>query len=606
MTIRRTLLFSFLAVSLVPTALLTFLAFAQARDALQTEIADHLRAQASTAMEHIDWMLFERMENVRIWRQLEVLQDIRLRDVDKRVSRVLADLKAGNDVYEMIFCTTPEGEVVAASNPQAVGQQLPSSTPWLTVDLFSGPIVFDSLAFAGSSRDARLAIHTPIPDAFRPGEVIGTLYAMFEWQQIMQILDDTERDSSTGNAGRGAALLDHDGVIIAASSLLRRREFLLSPALAFWPPVRTEHNGAMTADGRPLGEADVLVGYAHSRGYQHFAGFGWSTVVVQPIVYAFVPIRRMGLAFAILLALTGASAVGASLFIAARLAQPIVGLTKFTRKFSKTEALPPPPTHRRGEVGELTVAFLQMVQDLEQSREDLIRAAKLAVVGEMAASMAHEVRTPLGIIRSSAQMIQREPHLSGEGREMASFVVSETDRLNRLISTLLNLARPRPPVFREVNVHQILQHVAELLAPRLTRRNILLSEEYAATSPQLVCDEEQLLQVFLNLVLNAVQVLSEGGRILLRTADVEDSLMIEVADNGPGIKPGDQTHVFDPFFTTRAEGIGLGLTIVQQIVRTHGGEIHLVETPLGGACFRILLPHTRSNSTDDETTSVSG
>jgi len=82
--------------------------------------------------------------------------------------------------------------------------------------------------------------------------------------------------------------------------------------------------------------------------------------------------------------------------------------------------------------------------------------------------------------------------------------------------------------------------------------------------------------------------------------------MIEVADNGPGIKPGDQTHVFDPFFTTRAEGIGLGLTIVQQIVRTHGGEIHLVETPLGGACFRILLPHTRSNSTDDETTSVSG
>src|SRR4026208_1856556 len=109
MTIRSTLLFSFFAVSLVPTALLTFLAFAQARDALQTEIADHLRAQASTAMEHIDWMLFERMENVRIWRQLEVLQDIRLRDVDKRVSRVLADLKAGNDVYEMIFCTTPEG-----------------------------------------------------------------------------------------------------------------------------------------------------------------------------------------------------------------------------------------------------------------------------------------------------------------------------------------------------------------------------------------------------------------------------------------------------------------------------------------------------------------
>src|SRR5262252_2609655 len=102
MTIRRTLLFSFLVVSLLPTAVLTFLAFVQARTALEKEIARNLLAQASTAMAQIDWMLFERMENVRIWTQLEVLQEIRIGDIDKRVSRVLADLKIGHEVYDQI------------------------------------------------------------------------------------------------------------------------------------------------------------------------------------------------------------------------------------------------------------------------------------------------------------------------------------------------------------------------------------------------------------------------------------------------------------------------------------------------------------------------
>ena len=108
-------------------------------------------------------------------------------------------------------------------------------------------------------------------------------------------------------------------------------------------------------------------------------------------------------------------------------------------------------------MGELTLSFLRLILDLEKSRENLVRAAKLAVVGEMAAIMAHEVRTPLGVMRTSTQMLQREPVLSETGREMLDYMLSETDRLNRLITSLLDCARPRPPQFKPHHLHDIAQ-----------------------------------------------------------------------------------------------------------------------------------------------------
>jgi signal transduction histidine kinase len=291
-------------------------------------------------------------------------------------------------------------------------------------------------------------------------------------------------------------------------------------------------------------------------------------------------------------------AISASLFIAAQLARPILTLTDFTRRFARGQALLPPLPGGPGEVGELTTSFFQMIQDLERSREDLIRAAKLAVVGEMAAAMAHEVRTPLGILRTSAQMLQREPQLSTEGQEMAGFVVSETDRLNRLISTLLDLARPRPPVFHEEDVHRIIRRATELLSQRAARQRIRIEEQFQTESAIILCDGEQLLQVFLNLFLNALQILLPNGTITVRTELVQEHLKIEVADNGPGIALQHRERIFDPFFTTRADGVGLGLTIVQQIVHTHRGEISVHDNPGGGACFHLRFPRSRSTNID--------
>jgi len=600
MTIRRTLLLSFLAISLLPTAGLTFLSFIQAREALEAEIARNLLVQAFTAMTQIDGMLFERLENVHTWTGLEVMQEIRIGDIDKRVSHVLQDLKAGHEVYDLLFCTTADGKVVAASDQYILGQQIPAPSTWLTASFSGGSIALEPLSFSPAVQKAHLSIRAPIADAFQPGKLLGTLYAFFDWEEIFHILDQTAQNATAEGEGRMALLLDHDGRIVAASSLLRQRGLLLSPALAAWQPAQQAQSGILTIDGHLLGTSEVLVGYAHSAGYQHFQGFGWSTLVVQPTPQAFLPIQRMGLSFLLLLILTGVIAVGASLFIASRLAQPILSLADFTRHFASRGASAAPPTLGTGEIGELTAAFVQMIQDLERSREDLIRAAKLAVVGEMAAAMAHEVRTPLGILRSSAQMLQGESQLSPEGQEMAGFVLSETDRLNRLISALLDLARPRPPVFHAQDVHAIIRRAIDLLA----RQQVRIVEELQATPSTLPCDEELLVQVFLNLLLNALQMLPAKGEVIVRTTSEADQLIVEVSDNGPGIPPANRQRVFAPFFTTREKGVGLGLTVVQQIVRSHGGNITVQESPSGGACFRFFLPYLRSVETYDSSARI--
>ena len=206
--------------------------------------------------------------------------------------------------------------------------------------------------------------------------------------------------------------------------------------------------------------------------------------------------------------------------------------------------------------------------------------------------MAHEVRTPLGILKSSGQLLAREQQLSPEGQEMVGFILSETERLNRLITTLIECARPRPPQFRPADLHAIIRHSLELIEAQAANRSIRLEQDLKADPSELVCDAEQLLQVILNLVLNAVQVLRHDGIVRVGTRISGDDLVIEIADNGPGIAPDKRARIFDPFVTYREGGIGLGLTVVQQTVRQHGGSVEVGASGLGGALFRISLPRT--------------
>lgn len=572
---------AFLLVSLLPSMLLAYLAFQVVGEAMRGEIERSLTVQAATVSQDIDKMLFERFQNAQTWRQLEVTQDIRIKDIDKRLSNFLAGLKTGyRDVYLELFCTDAAGKIVASSDPAHIGSLKTRSEGVSLYGDTNSPIRLESLLLGGSDQAAVLPISAAVPSMFDRGQ-IGELYLMFNWRQIYHILDQAAQ------SGRALALLDRDGRIIAASAALRRNGALLQRVPASW--IAGGKSGVGTHDGTPLHLDQVMVGFDRSPGFQQFPGFNWTTLVIENSRHAFIPVRQMAIVFLVLLAFICVFAVGFSMLVAGRIAHPIAALTEFTRRFTREKRLPETPRRASGEVGELTEAFVQTVRDLDQSRADLVRASKLAVLGELAAVMAHEIRTPIGILRSSAQMLAREPDLSGEARELTGFIESETDRLNRLVSTLLDSARLRAPKLQPADVHAIIRHSADLLALQAEKKGIRIRLDLDAVPSVVELDTEQMTQVLLNLVLNALQILPGGGQVAISARQHGGGTIIEIADDGPGIPPEELARVFDPFFTKREGGVGLGLAVVQQIVAAHGGEIHAGRSKLGGALFTITL-----------------
>jgi len=572
-------LLSFFALVLGSITLVGALSFFQFRQALQSEIAHNLQFGASAVLQRIDAFFFERLENIRVWRHLEIMQDIRVEDVDKRLSRFLSDLRVGHGaVYQALLCTDKDGRIVAASDSEWIGKLKPAGNVWIKVPGNDATVVMESLQ---TDKSIIVALRTTIPDAFGKGD-LGYLYALLNWSEVSDLLDDAVTDSK-----RGAVLLDADGRVIAASAALRQRRNIYSLRLAEWLD-GSALAGAHIKDGASLGYASLLVGSAASSGYQHFPGFGWHLLMLEPTDVAFAPIWRLLLAMMVLLVLTLVVAGWISSRLAARIARPIVSLTEFTRRFRKGEqAEPLPSAATMSEVGELNQAYADMIDALERSREQIVRAGKLAVVGEMAAVMAHEVRTPLGILRSSAQLLERQPNLGERERELTGFIISETDRLNRLVTMLLECASPRAPDFKPHDLHEIIEHVLDLLTSKAEHKQVRLERQLLAINSILVCDREQLIQIVLNLVINALHFVPDDGRIVVATHNEADSLIMIVADDGPGIPADLRPRVFDPFFTRREGGIGLGLTIVQQIVQVHHGEIWATESLWGGACFNI-------------------
>jgi two-component system sensor histidine kinase HydH len=587
-TIRKTLLVAFLSVGLLSAILLASLAFVKAREAVQAEIERNLAIQATGVAADIDKMMFERLQNAATWSRLDIMQDIQVHDVDKRLSLFLADLHAGyKDVYLQLACIDTAGRVVSSSDAAQVGQRAASRPAWLSASLSGAGVELESPT---AGEGGALVMRVPVASAFAGG-TLGQLQLKLDWTEIYDVLDQ-----ATSGSGRTLAVLDREGRLIAASRELRARGLLLGNALADWRKGTAGHPVSVRP-GAPVADSDVIVGAATSRGYANFAGFGWTTLIIQPVDQALAPIHRMAIIFLGLLGLIMLLTVSMATWVSREIARPITALTGFARGYMRSKVLQAPPVPRGGEVGELTEAFVQMVRDIDQSQQNLVRASKLAVVGEMSSVIAHEVRTPLGILRSSAQMLQRESGISEEGRELIGFIESETERLNRLVSAMLDTARPRAPSYAEVDMHDLIGKSIAMLGGQAEKKQVGVTASLRAARPVIECDEEQITQVLLNLLMNGLQILDHGGRIEIATHDDEHTLYIEIADDGPGIDPAERSRVFEAFFFKRAGGIGLGLAIVQQIVNAHGGEIEAAESRLGGALFRIRLPRKQSGAT---------
>ncbi|MDP8566448.1 sensor histidine kinase [Methylophilus aquaticus] len=537
------LLIAFLLAGLLPALLVSLLSFYQARQALRIEIQHDLQTTGKAVAEHIDRVLFERIQNITSWSQLAIMQDMQIGDIDKRLSIFLAETgRSYAGQYASIDVVDLESRVIASSKPANIGQLLGTPPVWMSFQENKHPIIIYHLT------NQQLMISAPVISQITL-QPLGHLVATFNWHVIGNMLDHAAQHSTE------LALVDSRGHLLAQSNNWSDKKHSL-------------HTRAPLASTLPTTDWQIILNKDHD--------------------VAVAPVHRLGLIFVVLLGLI----LGFSLLlvrpIGQNISRPLEALTRYVQRLRQPDAVPP-VLSGPSEVQALHQAFTRMTEELAESEQQLTQAAKLAVVGEMAAAMSHEVRTPLGILRSSADVLLREPQLSSDGREVLGFIISETERLNKLVSALIDSARPRLPNKIPLELQSHLQHVTAMLQNQAASRNIALSL-HGEKPVTVAADQDQMTQVLLNLLMNAIQILPEGGHIDIRLSTHDNNALISVADNGPGVPLSQQPHLFEAFFTQRAGGVGLGLAVVKQIVEAHGGKISYCTSQWQGAQFNLTFP----------------
>ena len=237
-------------------------------------------------------------------------------------------------------------------------------------------------------------------------------------------------------------------------------------------------------------------------------------------------------------------------------------------------------------------------------KERLAHAERLSSLGEMAAGISHEIRNPLGIIRSSAELLKKKVAQVDPQNTFPDIIVEEANRLNRIITDFINYARPRNPNIAPCRVEEVLDKNITFLEAQNKEQGYVVKKNYQNPLPEIMADSAMLYQSFLNILINAMQSMPDGGRILVEVSSGDHRVTVHFDDEGQGIPSENLDKIWDPFFTTKEQGTGLGLGIVKNIIESHGGSIQIVNRPVRGSRVTIELPikhQTESAEEDQET-----
>ena len=256
---------------------------------------------------------------------------------------------------------------------------------------------------------------------------------------------------------------------------------------------------------------------------------------------------------------------------------------------------------RNDEIGDLGRDFNTMVQQLRESREEIqrlhrtqmSRAEHLATLGELAAGLAHEIRNPLAGIAGVIEIIGRDLPRESPARAVVKDVRAEVMHINRIMTELLEIARPKPPHFQVDSIVAAVEQAALFAREQGHASNINVELHIAPGIPPVEMDKGQIHQVLLNLLLNAIQACSPGGCVVADVDFTEDTVAVGVSDDGKGIAPEVLPNIFRPFFTTKGNGTGLGLSLAKRIVEDHGGRIEATSSLGKGSRFSMVLPLRR-------------
>ncbi len=292
--------------------------------------------------------------------------------------------------------------------------------------------------------------------------------------------------------------------------------------------------------------------------------------------------------------------LGATL-LAKRITRPIKKLVDGTVRISHGDFSHRIEVRPGDEIGELAQSFNEMTRDLLQTRErmeeanrKLVQAEKLASIGKLAATIAHEIRNPLTSVKLNVQKIAEEQGLPPVDKEHAALCLEGIGQIEKFVKELLNFTRVAELNLERFSPEQVLEESLKMIKDSMAEKGIVLEKTYAGKLPPILVDGDKIRQVFLNVLRNAQEAVEPGGRvtIVLDTveADGRRKVRIRISDNGPGVPEKDRDNIFEPFFTTKPAGFGLGLANARKIIEQHSGTIRLARKRGKGCQFVILIP----------------
>jgi two-component system NtrC family sensor kinase len=476
---------------------------------------------------------------------------------------------------------------------------------------------------AAEGRGSAFLLSVPVPGAGDSvgGVVCATVNTRAILGQVLRV--------SLGETGE-CYLVDRTGTFLAHKEPQRILKENIAQSESFTNvfgegrrrPVYTDYRGvAVLGASRPV------------------ANTPWYVVVEQDRDEAFAGSRRLKRNIYVLIAATVAAAIGLSWLLAGYVTAPVRSLSEAAHGLARGEfdhpLLGARPT-RPDEIGALYAAFQHMAGQLKDRHarlenrvglteaelrkvetqlkgtlEAAARSERLAALGRLASGVAHEIRTPLTSLKLFLQSVQDEIAISPEQSEDYRIAMRQVARIETTINHFLDFARPQEPVMTEVDFAALVDDALEVVQPRANQQEVEIEKRVAADLPRVRGDVRQLGEVLVNLLVNALEAMPEGGRlgiaVVPEPAEPADlagagapAVRVDVSDTGPGIRESDVDRLFEPFFTTKAAGSGLGLAITSGIVERHGGSVAVHTRPGAGTRFSVRLPAAGELSTPKE------
>ena len=595
----------FLVVALVPLGIVGIFSIRTAEELIVNMASNQLENVANDKVALLERWISERKADLEVVAGSSILKSMD----PAKIAPYLQLVGTYYEVYKGFIVATAEGSIIFDS----LGKHLnPAQEKWHKQSL-SGKLYLTDISFDPDRKKSFFHISAPIFG--HKGKVKGTICATVDTWTILSIILKV----SLGETGE-SYLVDKNGTFLAHKDPYRILTENIAQSESFKNIFNSEEQRKIYTDYRNIEVLGVS---------RRIAGKDWYLVVEQDRDEAFRSADRLKGYIYLIIALSLCAAVLFAWLLSYYVVHPISALSKAVNylangEFTKAKVT----THRKDEIGSLYRAFEDMAGQLQTRQHNLekkvdtteaelkeadvklkktllaaARSERLASLGRLAAGVTHEIRTPLASIKLFLESIQTDIEISPEYKEDFQIGMNQIKRIEATINRFLDFAKPKEPQLSSPDVTQIIEEALLIIRPRAIQQETLVEVELDRGLPKIKGDAKQLAEVLLNLMVNALEAMIKGGKLMVaasldRCRIKHTSLRcvrIDISDTGPGVADTNIPHLFDPFFTTKDSGTGLGLSIVYSTIQMHGGEIKVKNGISGGTVFSIFLPIAEKN-----------